>query len=488
MEDPTLKEGRVTSDGVSLDGSVSSLVQMKRTISLISGVAINVGIMIGSGIFISPKGVLAGANSVGLTLIIWSVCGIFSLLGALSFAELGLTFPSSGAVYSYLKCIFGDFVAFLYLWVTVLVAVPAFFAIVALTFGDYCIQPFFPDPACQPPRIAVNLIGTICLLLLGLTNAIGTRLSTRIQKLFTLCKVAALAIIIITGMVQIGKGETQNFQNAFEGSTFSGLGIALYSGLFSYTGWESLNFVSEEVKNPTRNLPRAIAISVCSVTVLYILTNLAYFTAMTPQELMASNTVVVMFGNKLLGRFAVIMPVFVALSTFGSINGSIIVYSRVYYVGSREKQLPSLLSMIHVKHLTPLPSIALMVLLSVCFTYSQDINSLINYFSFAVWTPIGAAVAGMVWLRWRDPDRARPYKVHIIIPVIFVIAAIFLVVMATIDAPLDTAIGICITLTGVPVYFLFVHPKHLPRRLSRLEGTITRWFQKALLVIEEEKD
>lgn len=143
--------------------SDSSLVRMKRTISLFSGVAINIGIIIGSGIFVSPKGVLEGVGSVGLTLIIWVVCGVFSLLGALCFAELGTTFPASGAIYTYLREIYGDFAAFLYLWISVVMAQPSFFAVVALTFGDYCIQPFFPDPACQPPRVAVQLIGSTAL-------------------------------------------------------------------------------------------------------------------------------------------------------------------------------------------------------------------------------------------------------------------------------------------------------------------------------------
>ncbi|XP_033633070.1 Y+L amino acid transporter 2-like [Asterias rubens] len=477
-------------DGVSCTShtSESSLVQMKRTISLLSGVAINIGIIIGSGIFVSPKGVLEGVGSVGLTLIIWVVCGAFSLLGALCFAELGTTFTSSGAIYTYLREIYGDFVAFLYLWVSVILAMPSFLAVVALTFGDYCIQPFYPDPACQPSRIAVQLIGTSALVFLGITSTISTRLSTHVQNIFTVIKVVSLTIIIGGGMVQLGKGETQNFENAFEGSTFSGLGVALYSGLFAYTGCESVNYVAEELKNPNQNLPRAILISVPIITTLYVLTNVAYFTAMTPSELLASNAVAVTFGNNVLGSFAWVMPLSVALSTFGAINGNIMVCSRVLYVGSREKHFPPLLSMIHVDFLTPLPSIVIVVLLSCIYTYSNDIFTLINYFSFVTWTSIGAVVAGMVWVRWREPDRPRPYKVHITIPILFVIAAIFLVVMGTIDSPIDTAIGVGITLTGVPVYFLFVYPERLPMWLDKIQDAVTGWLQMLLFVVKEEKN
>ncbi|XP_038071283.1 cystine/glutamate transporter-like [Patiria miniata] len=481
----TTEMRRKTSHGSDISLS-SSLVHLRRNISLFSGICINIGIIIGSGIFVSPKGVLQGAGSLGLTLVIWSLCGVFSLLGALCFAELGTTYPSSGAVYAYLKAIYGDLVAFLYIWISVLMAIPAFFAIVALTFGDYCLQPLYPDPECPPPRLVVQLFGTAAMLLLAIVNIVSTRLSTLVQNLFTICKVFALAIIIITGVVQLIKGQTQNFENAFEGSTFSGLGFALYAGLFSYTGWESLNYVSEEVKNPNKNLPRAIFISVTTVTMLYVFTNVAYFTAMTPAELLASNTVAVTFGDKLLGRFALAMPIFVALSTFGSINGNIIVCSRMLFVGARERHFPSILSMIHIKFLSPLPSIVVIIALSVCYTFSNDIYTLINFFSYVAWTSIGATVAGMVWKRWREPDRPRPYKVNIVIPILFVLAAIFLVVMGTIDSPIDTAIGVGITLTGIPAYFLFIYPKRLPKWLTRFEGRVTHILQMLLLVVKEE--
>ncbi|XP_022086542.1 cystine/glutamate transporter-like [Acanthaster planci] len=487
------QRGRVTTVGD--DGSShsiisslssSSLVRLRRTITLFSGVCINLGIIIGSGIFVSPKGVLEGAGSVGLTLVLWSACGVFSLLGALCFAELGTTYPTSGAVYTYLRIIYGDLVAFLYLWISVLMAMPSFFAILALTLGDYCLQPVFPDPDCPPPRLVVQLVGTAAMLLLGLVNTVSTRLSTFVQNLFSICKVIALAIIIIAGLVQLIKGQTKHFQNAFEGSTFSGLGFALYAGLYSYTGWESLNYVAEELKNPIKNLPRAIFISVTVVTTLYVFTNVAYFTAIAPEELLASNAVAVTFGDKLLGGFALVMPICVALSMIGSINGNIIICSRMLFVGAREKHVPSVLSMIHIKFLTPLPAIVVMLVLSMCYAFSSDIYTLINFFSFVAWTSIGAAVAGLVWKRWREPDIPRPYKINIVVPILFVLAAIFLVVMGTIDSPIDTAIGVGITLTGLPVYLVFVYPKRLPSWLIEFEGRVTRILQMTLQVVPEE--
>ncbi|XP_038070506.1 large neutral amino acids transporter small subunit 1-like [Patiria miniata] len=483
--------GTIQRDQLSVDSrasSDSSRVELKRTISLFSGVAINIGIIIGSGIFVSPKGVLRGAGSVGLTLVLWVVCGVFSLLGALCYAELGTTWPSSGGAYAYLKAIYGDLVAFLLMWISILMAQPSAFAVVALTFGNYCLQPLYPDPSCPPPQIAPQLLGTLIILLLGITNVLSTRLSIFVQNFFVVCKVVALLIIIVAGIVQLFQGETQNFENAFEGSTFSGLGNALYSGLFSYAGWYSLNIVAEELKDPNKNLPRAIFITVFSVTIIYTLANVAYFTAMTPREMLASNAVAVTFGSKVLGGFALIMPIAVALSTFGSVNGNMLTCSRIFYVGAREHHLPSLLSMIHIKLLTPLPSVIITTILAVIYTFSNDIYTLINYFNFVTWTSSGAAVAGMIWVRYKEPDKPRPFKVNIIIAILFVLASIFLVVIGTIDSPIDTAIGVGITLTGIPVYFLLVYPKRLPRWLTKIEGAVTSRLQMLMMVVKEEKE
>ncbi|XP_022086686.1 large neutral amino acids transporter small subunit 2-like isoform X2 [Acanthaster planci] len=466
----------------------SSRVEVKRTISLFSGVCINLGIIIGSGIFVSPKGVLRGAGSVGLSLVLWVVCGVFSLLGALCYAELGTTWPSSGGAYAYLKAIYGDLVAFLLMWTAILMVQPSSFAVVALTFGNYCLQPLYPDPTCPPPQIMPQLLGTLVILLLGMTNVLSTRLSTFVQNFFSVCKVVALVIIIVTGIVQLIQGETRNFENAFEGSTFSGLGNALFSGLFSYAGWSSLNIVVEELKDPNKNLPRAIYITVFSVTIIYTFANVAYFTAMTPQELLTSNAVAVTFGSKVLGQFALIMPIAVALSTFGSVNGNMLTSTRIFYVGAREGHLPSLLSMIHIEFLTPLPSIVVTVILSVIYTFSNDIYTLINFLNFVQWTSGGAVVAGMIWLRYKEPDKPRPFKVNIIIAVLFVLAAIFLIIMGTINSPINTAIGVGIMLTGIPVYFLLVYPKRLPGCLTRIQDAVTAWFQRLLLVVKEERE
>ena len=158
-------------------------------------------------------------------------------------------------------------------------------------------------------------------------------------------------------------GNVTHFKNPWEGSQTSPGYIALsfYSGLFSYSGWTYLNFVTEELKDPYRNLPRAIYISLPLVTVVYGLANTAYFAVLSTNEILESNAVAVTFGNRLFGFMSWIMPLSVVCSTFGGLNGGIFASSRLYFVGARSGHLPSFLSMINIDYLTPMPSIVFLV-------------------------------------------------------------------------------------------------------------------------------
>lgn len=231
-------------------GQNETSVKMKKEIGLFEGVAIIVGIIVGSGIFISPKGVLISAGSVGLSLIIWVLCGLLSTLGALCYAELGTTIPKSGGDYVYILEAFGALPAFLYLWVASLVFVPCTNAITALTFANYILQPFYGN--CVPPDQAVRLLAAVVICLLTFLNCYNVKWTTKLQDGFMVFKIVALAFIIITGMVYIGQGRTEYFQDSLHGTITDpgSISVAFYSGIFSYTGWNYLNFVTEEMKDP----------------------------------------------------------------------------------------------------------------------------------------------------------------------------------------------------------------------------------------------
>jgi amino acid transporter len=286
------------------------------------------------------------------------------------------------------------------------------------------------------------------------------RASTSTQNVFTVTKVLALGIIIIAGIVCIFLGSTHYLDAdvSFSGSKLEpgSLSLATYSGVFSFAGWNYLNFVTEELKDPYKNLPRAIYISLPAVTAIYMLANVAYFTVLSPDDVLDSNAVAVSFAEKVMGPAAFLMPIFVACSTVGSLNGILFASSRMFFAGARDGQLPELLSMINMKYITPMPSLLILGGLSLLMLVSNDIFVLINYTSFAESAVVAMAVAGLLWLRWREPNRPRPIKMNLLIPILFFLMCLFLLIFPFFVSPFEVLIGLAIILSGIPVYFVFV--------------------------------
>nr|XP_012630603.1 asc-type amino acid transporter 1 isoform X2 [Microcebus murinus] len=274
----------------------SERVALKKEIGLVSACTIIIGNIIGSGIFISPKGVLEHSGSVGLALFVWVLGGGVTALGSLCYAELGVAIPKSGGDYAYVTEIFGGLAGFLLLWSAVLIMYPTSLAVISMTFSNYVLQPVFPN--CVPPAAASRALSMACLMLLTWVNSSSVRWATRIQDVFTGGKLLALSLIIGVGFIQIFQGHVEELRpsSAFAFWTTPSVGhlaLAFLQGSFAFSGWNFLNYVTEELVDPRKNLPRAIFISIPLVTLVYTFTNVAYFTAMSPQELLSSNAVAV---------------------------------------------------------------------------------------------------------------------------------------------------------------------------------------------------
>lgn len=473
------------------DDPTSSKIELKAKVTLVNACSIIVGTIIGSGIFISPVGVFKEVESVGLSVIIWSLGGLMSLVGALCYAELGTTITKSGGDYAYIKEFFGPLPAFLRLWVAVLIIRPTSQASVAMTFSYYLIQPFFPDCAEGVPESAVRIFAAICMIILTFVNCVSVRASTRVQDVFTAAKLLALALIVIVGVVLMCQGNTHYLapENVFKGSR-SEIGpiiMAFYQSLYAYGGWNYLNFITEELKNPHKNLPRAIIISIPLVTFIYITANIAYFTVLSPREFLASNAVAVVWGDKVLGMASFIIPLFVSLSCFGSVNGSIFTSSRLFFVGAREGQLPTIIAMISPKFLTPVPAIIFNGLLACMYLCISDIWKLITYYSFMNSLSVAMSILGLLIWRFKYPKMKRPVKFNIILPLTFFLTSVFIVGAAVYAAPWESLFGFVIIFSGIPVYFVCVKYAHRqPRVLSSIVDNLTLTGQKLLGVVFQE--
>lgn len=467
-------------------------VGLKANINLFGAVMVVIGCIIGSGIFISPKGVHENAGSLGLSLIIWLLCGIFTMVGAYCYAELGTFIRKSGGDYAYVFAAFGPLIAFIRLWAECIIVRPCTMSAVALTFAIYILRPFFPH--CDPPHGAPQLLAAGCLVLLTLINMMSVPKAKLVQNVFTIAKLLALTLIILTGIVLLCLGGVyvEPFENAWEGTTTSPgkIAMAFYAGLWAFNGWNYLNVVTEELENPVRNLPIAIIVSCTASTVIYVLTNIAFYAGVSERELLESPAVAVAFADRFYGVMAWIMPICVAMSCFGTVNGFLLTSSRLFYVAAREDQMPVVLSYVSPQFETPLPAVILTGLLSLFYLFlSGNIYTLMNYVQIVNWLAIGVATAGLIFLRYRMPPSKyeRPIKVNLIFPIIFIGGCIFLVVFPFIVNPIDMAIGLGIMLTSVPVYYIFIAWKSKPAGVQEFIKSSTFNLQKVLLVVPTEK-
>ncbi|XP_076321361.1 L-type amino acid transporter sobremesa isoform X1 [Tachypleus tridentatus] len=435
-------------------------IGLKRRVGLMSGASLIVGTMIGSGIFVSPKGVLQRSGSIAMSLLVWTGCGLLSLLGALCYAELGTMITKSGAEYSYLLEAFGPIPAYLFSWVSVFVLKPSMLAIICLSFGEYVVSPL--SVGCVPDPLLVKLVTILAIGIITFINCFSVQLATHIQNICTLAKLSAVAIIVIGGAVKLSQGHTQHLNKGFEGTTnsISDIATAFYSGLWAYDGWNNLNYVTEELVNPFVNLPRAISFGIPLVTVCYVLINISYLTVMSTTEVLASEAVAVTWASRVLGVMAFLMPLTIAISTFGAGNGTDFTTGRLTFVAAREGHLVGILSYVHIRRFTPSPALITNAILAMCMVIPGNIGSLIDFFSFTAWLFYGVTMAALVVLRWKKKNIARPYKVPLAVPFVVMVISAYLVLAPIIQQPqIEYMYALLFIVSGLIFYVPFVHYK-----------------------------
>ncbi|KAL7669326.1 hypothetical protein ACOME3_009988 [Neoechinorhynchus agilis] len=258
------------SDGEKNNSPNSEKIVLKKELGLMQGVSVIVSSMIGSGIFITPGQVLKLCGSIPVAIIVWLISGLLAICGALMYAELGAMMPKGGGDYEYLLRIFGSPMAFMFSWTRIVLAAPSSLAAGALAFGNYLLLAIFPCSIPDPPRY---LLAVLALMVFTYLNCRSVKWASRIQVVFASGKGIALVGILIAGIYAFAIGGGKYYQDGFKGTSTKPLDIILsfYSAIFAYTGWNFLNFVVEELKEPEKNLPRSIFIGLGTVTGLYFL-------------------------------------------------------------------------------------------------------------------------------------------------------------------------------------------------------------------------
>jgi len=470
---------------------MAAKVSLKPTLGLFNAVSVIVGIIIGSGIFISPKGVLLQSGSIGLSLIVWGVSGAMALVGGLCYMELGVLMPVSGGDYHYIEKNYGPFLGFLYAWTQVFVVFPAGNAAVALTFAKYFLQPIFMS--CDPPPNLDILMAAFAIVLLGGINCVSVKWASRVQDVFSVAKVLALLVIVSYGIISMAS-KRSNFptsvSEAFVDSktSASAISLAFYQGLYSFAGFNYLSFLMGELKNPERNFPLAIVIALPLITFIYVMTNVAYFSVLTPYEMLETEATALTFADRTLGPASWVMSLFVSLSCFGGLNGCILSSSRMFFAAAGRGHLPDVLSLIHVTYSTPVPAIIFECLLSLAMLMMKDVYKLINYLTFAEFLFIGIAVSVIPYLRWERPNLARPVSVPLPFAFVFLLICGFLILVPLIDDPATNGWGVAIIAAGIPVYWLCVlwKPEDKSPLIQENMRNLTIMTQKALLCVPED--
>ena len=428
---------------------------LQRKLGAFDAAMIVSGAIIGSGIFINSAESAKFLQTSSQLLLVWMLGGVIAFLGGLCFAELGAMFPQTGGQVVYLEKAFSPWVGFLFGWTLFSTIQTGAIAAVAYTCASF-IGVFLPLGRGGTILLAVAIIW-----LLSLVNLLGIRPGSIVQNVFTALKIAALLVLIGYGLFWQRPAPLEwgaFFPDGFDLGVLSALGLALMPALFSYGGWQNLNFVGGEVKNPSRNIPLAIISGVTLVVLVYVCSNIVYVKALPVGEIaastrLASDAMRTMAGP-LGGSF---ISLAIIVSTFGITNVFIMTGARVYYVMARENMFLPVASRLHPRYGTPHYSILLQSLWASALLLTNSYGQLLQYVTFGDWIFFGLTALALLVLRRKMPALDRPYRTWgcPVVPLLFSAISMAVVLNVIISAPLKSAVGSIIILGGLPFYAFF---------------------------------
>ncbi|MGH7674846.1 MAG: amino acid permease, partial [Gemmatimonadales bacterium] len=381
--------------------------RLPRRLGLWSAVAVLVGSTIGSGIFRTPAEVAQRVGDVPVFFLAWVVGGVVALCGALTYAELAAAFPRSGGIYVFLREAFGPLAAFLFAWAELLIIRPGAYGAIGITASAYTLRTLGVDPMSPLLGGAVRaeqLLGAVYIAIVAVVNYFGIHRAAVLQNLSTAFKVGALAALVLLGFALGGGGVEGGVLAQRSAVGISPFLLAMVAILWAYDGWADLSFVSGEVREPQRTLPRALMIGTATVVVLYLAANLVYLYRIPIDQIKTADLVAAEVAQLLVGPVGVVLvSSAIAVSTFGTLNGSMMTSPRIFFAAAEDRLFPRLIAHVDPRTGTPTGAVLLAAALGMIFVLVRTFGQLAEQFVIGIWPFYALAVAAVFVLRRRRP-------------------------------------------------------------------------------------
>ena len=416
--------------------------QLQKSLGIAAALSTVVGMVIGGGVFFKPQAVytLTG-GAPGLGILAWIIAGIMTITAGLTAAEVSAAIPKTGGMMVYIEEIYGKKLGFLTGWMQTVLFFPATAAAIAVMFGQQAAILLNNPSLVMPMSIGV-------ILLVGILNTFGSKTSGTIQTVSTVCKLIPLVLIIVFGFIK-GSGD-----NPVMGI----IGQLLVAILFAYDGWINVGAIAGEMKNPGKDLPKAIIGGLSIVMAINVVINLAYLWVLPASELAQYASPASIVAEKIFGPVGgKLINVGILVSVFGCLNGYLLTGPRIPYTLANQKVLPAMFGKLN-KHGVPANATLFMAVLSAIYALSGQFNLLSDLSMFAIWAFYTLTFIGVIKLRKTQPDLKRPYKVpfYPVIPIISICSGLFVVIdqlfLAGMKSSMISLGGVIITLIGLPVY------------------------------------
>lgn len=442
---------------------------LERVLGLWSAVSIVIGTVIGSGVFLVPSTMIRYVGSVEKLFVVWLVAGVLSLFGALTYAELASAMPEAGGEYVYLSAAYGPFWGYLYGWTQFWVAKSGSIATLAAGFYTY-LTAFYPVLGSSLLTIPLHigpggslldihygqLVAIVVILGLGAINYVGVRSGGNLQVFVTGLKMLLIAGIIVVGLLS-RRGDFSHLHAHIPTlGGIAGFFAAMVSALWAYDGWNNVSMVSSEIRQPQRNLPRALIYGTTAVIATYILINLSYFYVLHPAKVATSHRVAADMMRSLYGGAAAsAVTVAVLISIFAALNGSILSGARVPYAMARDGLFFRAAAEVHPRFHTPTGATIMLCIWSCVVVLSGWYDDLYNFVIFGSWILYLLTTLSVFVLRRKRPDLSRPYRTfgYPFVPVLFVCVAAMLLVSTLQTRPRESLMGLGLMASSVPFYF-----------------------------------